>query len=322
MHLDFGQLVAQLPVLRKEGINQVSLYDPQVASSKKNVLLLCQEIQNHYPDLFLILQVRPEILDQNVVQALEKINVSLEIPLEGCVKNGTLLFDKKFYSGRANLLNQHSLVFGFEMSFALQEGDTFKAFRDRLNFAMTLYPNHMSFPQFQDEPFPKSTAVFSSKDIEFAREIAFACRTFYTAGRAVPWFNTVVKALKIESCAFYSDFSEFQQVNSASFDGGFVPEEIEYREIEKLVLNFLGHKFEEKHKMPLLIAATDMVRLNGAFSMVAQEGVESDLELSYNPDDLLSPFALDLARFVEEVTMEKCQVHVFEGDGYPDYRTV
>ena len=39
--------------------------------------------------------------------------------------------------------------------------------------------------------------IFSSKDIDFAKGMAFACKTFYSCGRAVPWFNSILKVLKI-----------------------------------------------------------------------------------------------------------------------------
>ena len=85
-------------------------------------------------------------------------------------------------------------------------------------------------------------------------------------------------------------------------------------------LAFIREKLEEKHKSMLFDAVSDIIRLNGAFSRVAAEGEESTIETSYNPDDLLSPFALDIARFCDGVTMEPCRVKVFAGEDSPDYR--
>ena len=84
-------------------------------------------------------------------------------------------------------------------------------------------------------------------------------------------------------------------------------------EIEKMQLNFLQQKYEEKNKSQLFAAASDLVKLNGAFSRVAKEGKESIVETSYNPDDILTPYSSDLAKFFEAVAMEPCKVKVFAG---------
>ena len=79
-------------------------------------------------------------------------------------------------------------------------------------------------------------------------------------------------------------------------------------------------KFEEKNKMHLFSAVKDIVSLNGAFSRLASENEESIVETSYNPDDLLSPCAMNIADFCENVTMESCSVKIFESDEGLDYK--
>ncbi|MBQ1591642.1 MAG: hypothetical protein II077_06350, partial [Treponema sp.] len=269
-----------------------------------------------------------------LVELLSETYCSIDIPLEGSVKQGqgstALLFDKKLYSTKAALLNNAGIVFGFSAGYGIQPGDSFKAFRDRLDFALTLYPNHINFPQLADgangtdgasgNASPKPTGTYSSKDLDFSRGISFACRTFYTCGRAVPWFNSVTKALKVYPSAFFSDFDEWQQCNNCSFITDYVPEDAPHTEIEKMQLSFLSQKFEEKHKEHLFAAVKDLVQLNGAFSRVAQEGEESIIQTSYNPDDLLSPYSQDIARFADSTAMEMCRVKVFAGADSPDYK--
>ncbi|MBO4385975.1 MAG: hypothetical protein J5817_03060, partial [Treponema sp.] len=155
-----------------------------------------------------------------------------------------------------------------------------------------------------------------------SRGISFACRTFYTCGRAVPWFNSVTKALKVYPSAFFSDFDEWQQCNNCSFITDYVPENASHEEIEKMQLSFLQQKFEEKHKEHLFAAVKDLVLLNGAFSRVAQEGEESIIQTSYNPDDILSPYSQDIARFADSTAMEMCRVKVFAGADSPDYKII
>ena len=289
-------------------------------STKEELLKFISDMQKKSPDSFTEKDVLPSAIDQKAVSLLQELWCSLNIPLEGTQKNNVLLFDKKLYSSKAKILNDAGLVFGFIMNFGKTESDTFKAFRDRLDFAAGLYPNHISFPQLDSNRLPRSTAFFSSKDLDFARGMAFACYTFYTCGRAVTWFNTILQALKINASSFFSDFDEWQQCNNCSYITGFNPEEQLHSEIEKMQLNFLKEKFEEKHKQHLFPAVTDIIRLNGAFSRLTAENEESVIETYYNPEDIFSPYAMSLSSFVENVTMENCNVRIYFNRDEPDFK--
>ena len=152
--------------------------------------------------------------------------------------------------------------------------------------------------------------------------MAFACNTFYTYGRAVPWFLTVLAPLKVNSSRFFADFAEWQRCNNcgmaSSFDASAVPQ----TEIERMQLLFLELKYEEKNKSSLFPVVNDIVRLNGAISRLAGEGTESVVETMYNPDDLLGPGSRNLASFSDTVCMEKCRVQIFVGEDGPDYRVL
>lgn len=288
--------------------------------TKDELLRFIENTQKKSPDSFVQAEVSASAIDAKNVSLLQELWCSLDIPLEAVQKDKALLFDKKLYSSKAKILNDAGLVFGFIINYGLSSSDTFKAFRDRLDFALSLYPNHIIFPQLESSALPKSTAFFSSKDMDFARGIAFACRTFYTAGRAVSWFNTILQALKINASSFFSDFDEWQQCNNCSYITDFIPEEVSHKEIEKMQLNFLKEKFSEKHKMHLYPAAEDMVKLNGAFSRLTCESEESVIETSYSPEDIFSPYATNLLSFAENVTMENCSVKIFFNKDEPDFK--
>lgn len=313
-----------LPTFKEKGITVLTIDDVKFSSDKEGILKLIDAIKKYCPDLFLSILINPKIIDKSLVAALSEIYCSIEIELEGTEKNGTLLFDKKFYSAKANVLNDAGLVFGFNMAWGMQDGDTFKLFRDRLDFAVTLYPNHIDFDQLEKVPYedPVPTGVYSSKDMDFSRGMAFACKVFYSQGRAVTWFNSVLKALKINATSFFADFEEFQQCNNCSFEVDFDVEKAGYKAIEKLQLLFLEQKFEEKNKSHLFAAVNDIVRINGAFSRCSFEGTEEELELSYNPEDLLSPYSLNIADFVENVAMESSAIRIFDTDEGPDFKFI
>lgn len=322
------EIFNQLPDFEKNQITELFIHDEKLSSNKNQILKLTSEIQKFAPNLFVSIPVQSKILDQELAEKLSNIYCSLEIPLlatEKITEDGTiLLFDKKLYSSKARILNNLGLVFGFNIDWGIQKGDTFKSFRERLDFATSLYPNHINFSQLSDLKHysePKSTGIYSSKDLDFSRGMAFACKTFYSAGRAVPWFNSVISALRISPSSFFADFEEWQQCNNCSFETDFNIDETPHLEIEKMQLLFLREKFEEKHKISLFTALTDIVKLNGALSRATAENQESQIQTSYNPDDIFSPASSNLEFFTENVTMENCTVKIFiTNEGFADYK--
>ena len=169
---------------------------------------------------------------------------------------------------------------------------------------------------------PSEPHMPCAQDIRYARDISFACRTFYSAGRAVPWFLSVLRPLKIPASNFFSDFAEWQRGSSCDYRSGFVPEQVNHREIEKMQLLFLGAKYDEKGKRELMPVVQDIVRLNGAFSRLTGENEEAVVTTSYNPDDLLGPESSDIISFTENVCMEECKVRIFYTPDGPDYKII
>lgn len=321
-----NKILDELPTFASRGITEFTIHDEKISGDKKTLLSLLGAIAEKAPAVFFTIPLQVSVIDNAVIAAAQKVFCTLDIPLSGTVKGETLLFDKKLFSNKAALLNNAGLLFGFDMEWGSLAGDSYKAFRDRLDFAISLYPNHIDFAQleagllgFAQQPV-KPTGIYSSKDIDFSRDIAFACEVFYSAGRAVPWFNSVIKPLKIAPSAFFADFAEWQQCSSCSYESGFNPEETKHAEIEKMQLVFLKQKYEEKNKLSLWNAVEDLVRLNGAFSRVASDGEESVINTAYNPDDLLGPQSYDIASFCENACLEECRVKVFAGADSPDYK--
>ena len=319
-----AEFESQIPTFKSKGITEFAIHDSAVANDKQKILKIIRLIEKNVPDVFVSILINAASLDREVISAAQNIFCSFDIPLDCTDKGGKLLFDKKFYANKARLLNETGIVFGFHLSYAVVPGDSQKLFMERLDFAIQQYPNHLEFPQIMNselEP-PKVTGTFSAADIRYCRDTAFACRTFYTAGRAVPWFLSVLKPLRIYPSRFFSDFAEWQRVNNCSYKSGFNPEGENHKSIEKMQLLFLDEKYEEKHCHSFITLMHDIVSLNGAMARVAGEGEESQLVTSYNPDDLLSEEAFDLAAFCDNVCMEECRVKVFAGEYGPDYEVI
>ncbi|MCR4948068.1 MAG: hypothetical protein K6A15_02825 [Treponema sp.] len=315
-----AEFESQIPTFKQKGITEFSIHDSALANDKQKILKIIKLIEKNVPDVFVSILINTSAIDREIISAAQSIFCSFDIPLECTEKGGHLLFDKKLYANKARLLNDAGMVFGFQLTYATVAGDTLKLFMERLDFAVQQYPNHIDFPQTENDEYEaKVSGTFSAADIRYCRDTAFACRTFYTAGRAVPWFLSILKPLRIYPSRFFSDFAEWQRVNNCSYKSGFLPEAENHKSIEKMQLLFLDEKYEEKHCHNLLTPMHDIVVINGAMSRLAGENEESVITTEYNPDDLLGPEAADLAAFAEDVCMEHCKVKIFSNGEYPDY---
>lgn len=320
------QLESSLASFSEKGITEFTLQDSEILGHKGRLLRFLQAVRKNAPDLFVTLPVDAKILDMDVCKACAELNCSLDIVLDGENKGGNFLFDKKFFARRAQMLNTLGLVFGFDLSFALHEGDKLKSFFDRLNFSVGLYPNHIDFPQIETEISDrkkieaKPTATFSTQDIRRSENIARSASVFYSYGRAVTWFLAVLAPLKIEPVKFFEDFFEWQKLNNYGLENGIEKIAGLHSEIEKMQLEFLKFKYEEKNKGQLFEVVSNIVRLNGALSRCFGEGEESIVEMSYNPDEILSGQAMNVQSFFDNAFMEYSRVRVFMGSDGPDFK--
>ena len=319
-NFDLSNLDSELASFSKKGITEFALHDARFSSDKKALAEFIRKAARLAPDVYFSIPIKAEILDAEIVGLLQNLFCSVDIFMRGPLGQKFFL-DKKLFSKKAALLNNAGIVFGFLMDWARADGDSVKAFRDRVDFALPLYPNHIDFEQlYSEQKEAKNSATFSSQDITWARDAAYAISVFYSEGRAVPWFNSVLKPLKIAPSKFFSDFAEWQRCNNCGFDERQKSLAASHKEIEKMQIVFLEEKYSEKRLEHLIPLVTDIVKVNGAFSRLEGEGEESELKLNFNPDDLLSPAAFDVISFAENVCMEECRVKIFAANGSPDFK--
>ncbi len=289
-------------------------------------------------DILYEFEVPSALIDKETVSAFSALYCSLDVDVTDELCSGDDAGKNKAFARKCALLNEAGLVFGFVFDAARAQellqgvhGESgmksaggsknlsqkaplsIKKIRALVDFMLEQYPNHVQLEYEGLRP----SAVLSTQDIKTVRAFFYAVETFYTYGRAVPWFLTVLEPLKIRPSVFLSDFAEWLRCNNCG--SGFSAENAPHIEIEKMLLSFVKLKYEEK-KLPYVYpAAEDMIRLHGAFSRAAAEQTETVLDLSYTPDDLFSPYAQDLRLFASEVCMESCTVKVFSGREGPDF---
>lgn len=319
------EIESGLGCLNAKGIKEFTLQDEKILCRKGRLLAFLKDFEKKCPGVFLTLPVDSSVLDIDVCKACSRIFCSLELPLEGESRGKTYLFDKKMFSRRARMLNTLGLTFGFSLTFARLDGDGIRLFFDRLNFALSLYPNHIDFPQIEENPAaqlsaPKNSATFSSQDILRSKDCARAAEIFYSGGRAVPWFLSVLAPLKIAPSKFFEDFAAWLKKNHPNAWKNSAALREEQIQIEKMQLSFLKLKYDEKNKAPLFEVVKNIVSLNGAVSRAYGENQESEVEMTYNPDEILSGAASDVQSFFENSFMELSRVKVFMGNDGVEYR--
>ena len=303
-----SSLEKELICLEKEKIQQVRVCQKSILENKQKLLRFISLAEKKAPNVLFHFEVPLSMIDKDTVFAFSKIYSSLDIEFDSVDAN----FSKNL-SKKANLLNEAGLIFGFVVNL---KDISIKGFKSYVDFMILQYPNHISFVTENLKP----TNVLSTQDIKTVENLCFAIETFYTFGRAVPWFVSVLSPLKIRPSVLLSDFAEWQRCNNCSPKSGFNPKGEKHTEIEKMVLSFLKFKYEEKKLFHVFPVVEDLVKLQGAFARACGEGEETILDLSYSPNDLFSPYSQDILAFSEEVCMEACSVKVFNTEYGPDWK--
>ena len=290
-----------------------------VCSAKRSLLEYIKSVSaENSEDILYEFEISSSVVDKDVVNSLSELYSSVDIVVTDELSTDGDPSKNKAFIRKCALLNDAGLVFGFVFDAGAAQQKiplSIKKIRSLVDFMIEQYPNHL---QLECDAL-KPTAVLSTQDIKSVRSFFNAVETFYTYGRAVPWFLTVLEPLKIRPSVFLGDFAEWQRCNNCGGGSGFSAENAPHTELERMLLSFVKLKYEEK-KLPYVYpAAEDMIRLHGAFSRAAAEQTETDLDLSYLPDDLFSPYAQNLQLFASEVCMESCSVKVFSGREGPDF---
>lgn len=274
------RIEAELKHFVKCNVSQVFVLDSTFNQDSQRAKTILRLIRKRAPHIHFHFEVRNEFIDKEMAQLFAQITCSLQIGLQSSdpvvLKGIGRAFNRKDFEKRVAMLNEAGAVFGFDLMYGLP-GDTLKGFKDSIDFALGLYPNHLDiFPlailpgtalasrskslglKHQTAP-PYtliSTTDFSSSDMAWAAQLANACDIFYTRGKAVAWFNTIVHALKTTPSGFLEQFSEWL----ANESGRTVTEaELDDDQIWQLQRRFLTKQFDTKQLKRLLPLALDLV---------------------------------------------------------------
>lgn len=282
------RLEAELDYLVAHGASQIFALDSTFNTDRKRAKTLLKLIREKAPDVHFHFEVRHELLDKEQAELFAQLTCSLQIGLQSAdpaVAGGVgRKFNRDDFVQKVMLLNDSGATFGFDLIYGLPD-DTLSKFMEGLNFALSLYPNHLDiFPlsvlpgtvvaqksdrfgmkKLSSPPYTLiESATFPLKDMQVARRLAAASDIFYSRGKAVAWFNAVARGLKIQPVDLLERFGNWLLIRlNREFDEA----EFEDSNIWQFQRNFLTNIFEESRQKRLLAAALDCVDYHYAYGI-------------------------------------------------------
>lgn len=346
VHFPMERIKSELEYFKKQGVCQVFVLDPTYNANKQRALEILQYIKKTTSNIFFHFECRAEFIDKELARAFAEITCSLQIGLQSSNPKALKLvnrsFNKEEFVRKINLLNKAGVIFGFDLIYGLP-GDNLQSFRESIDFALSLYPNSLEIFRLsvlpgtilfdnrkelelvaQNEPpyFVLKTRGFSSKDLSVAEKLGQAVTLFYSQGRAVSWFHSLLKPLKQRPWIFFERFYAF--VEKSSFMAKRLKTKtldcLDHQQIEKLQIDFIQEEYNMNNLKHFLPVALDIIKINGAFSRAYADGKITNLQLSFHPEDLLSPYAMDITFFAKNAKKYPCNIKVFPGKQGPVWK--
>jgi hypothetical protein len=274
------RIEAELRHFASLGVSQVFVLDSTFNQDRQRAKALLRLIGRIAPQIHFHFEVRSEFIDREMAELFAAITCSLQIGLQSSdpqvLKQVGRGFNRDDFVSRTMLLNDSGAVFGFDLMYGLP-GDTLAGFRNSLDFALGLYPNHLDiFPLailpgttlddrsadigLQHLPAPPYTLIasptFSAADMQEAQKLAAACDIFYTRGRAVAWFNGMLEVLGQRPAEFLQAFSEWlEKEHGGELDESGLADD----RVWQLQRAFLAFRFDSKKLKRFLPALFDLV---------------------------------------------------------------
>jgi len=317
---------SELRHFANSGVSQVFVLDSTFNMDKDRAKKILRMIHAIAPSIHFHFEVRNEFIDREMARLFAQITCSLQIGLQSAdqavLTQVGRSFNKGDFTTKVGLLNESGAVFGFDLIYGLP-GDTLDGFRSSLDYALSLYPNHLDiFPlavlpgtrlasrgaglnmRWNSQPpyVIEATEGFSAIDLHAAAELATACDIFFTRGKAVAWFNAVVVALGITPSTFLKNFSDWliERYGHSNKESDFTDADIWNMQKHFLTLQFSGKKL--KRFLPLVL---DLINYHYQYAAVllapSPESGESTEVASTECD---TRFKLDLSARIVHFTYE------------------
>jgi len=303
-HLSTEQLKKQLSWFSQNGVCQISILDPTFNIDKKRAIEILSYLRSKTPDIHYDFEIRAEFLDKAQAHAFSALDCSLQLGLQSSdpkvLAGIDRLFDPDDFRRKVNLLNNESVVFGFDLIYGLP-GDSLDGFYKSLDFALKLRPNHLDIFRLavlpgtslglnaaelgicydSQPPYLVTSAPGWTEDsLLEAEKIARTTYLLYSYGRAVSWFEPTCNALHTKPSSILKAAVTTMPKKFDTFDP-------QRSELETWQENFMVELCKASYPESAL-ALQDLIRFNAAWSKAVEDGQTTDIELHYPVDFVAS----------------------------------
>jgi hypothetical protein len=285
-------------------------------------------------------EVRAELITREQAKRFARIGTSLQIGLQTADPAVAALAGRDLnrgrFASRIGILNEEGVIFGLDLIYGLPT-DTLAGFRRSLDFALSLYPNNLDLFRLsvlpgtpladkaaefgiqaeREAPYAViATPDFPAADLGRAEQLSSWLDIFYNRGRAVAWFNQVLRPLRLKPSVFLEGFAAWAETGMTPRTAGSLFDDS--LKIERAQLAYLEGQYSKAKKSRLFPAVRDLVQYHGAWGRALAEGVSTDIEFAYHPGDVLGEDALDLEAFVDSARPRAVKARVRPGKGGPE----
>jgi hypothetical protein len=342
----------ELELFEEKKVTQIFVLDPTFNSDIKRAKKILRLILKTAPLIHFTFEIRAEFIDSENASLFAGIHCSLQVGLQSAhrevLANVNRTIDTVKYAEKIALLNSAGAIFGLDLIYGLP-GDTLDGFKESLNYALNLQPNHLDiFPlavipgtalydhaesfclnSLQDAPYTLiSSPGFSVAEMAQAERLKNACEIFYNRGGAAGWMFMALETLDLNPSDFLSDFA----VHLSSCQQPF---ELTREDITIMQSSFVREQFVSHKKNNFFPVMDDIIKIHGALNrslyagplVTAGCGSFNDetvfclspgtisLSLKYDFDELMTVGELTFEEFLDSYSIKISYLVVYNCSG-------
>jgi hypothetical protein len=281
--ISLDRIRKELELFEEKKTTQIFVLDPTFNSDMKRAKKILRMILKTAPRIHFTFEIRVEFIDSELAELFASMNCSLQIGLQSALRevlaNVNRTIDTIQYAEKISLLNSAGAIFGLDLIYGLP-GDTPAGFKESLNYALRLQPNHLDiFPLavlpgttlydqaaafslncLREAPYTLiSSPGFSESEMADAESLKNACEIFYNRGGAVGWMFMALETLGMDPSDFLSAFAEY--LSSCK-----QPLKLTRKEIIVMQSSFVKEQFAKHNRKDLFPVMEDIIAIHGALN--------------------------------------------------------
>lgn len=293
--IPLARVEAELELFEARGIREIFVLDPTFNYHKAQAKQVLRLIAEKAPSIQFFFEIRSEFIDREMAGLFAAIHCTLQIGLQSAhdavLRNISRTIDLRDFEAKLLLLHRAGVPYGFDLIYGLP-GDSLEGFRESVDFAMSLVPNHLDIFRLSVLPGTRlsetasslgllceahnpylviASPTFGAEDMERAARIALGCDVLYNQGKAVPWFDILLEALETPPSEIFEAFAYWLDA---------YPED----DLIELQQTFFQSRFEETFLGEL---AADIIAYFGHSAALMDEGEQPVQRIPFHHDPLV-----------------------------------